>query len=206
MLDNGHTKSLHDAATQMTVCKHFEKAWPKLLVSHSKHFRLTPPHPISPNILKGHDNRKKLVATAQRRERIYKRTAEPSVTFCGEEEQRNGRLIFCKVISKNRKKLLTTVQRCECVYKRAAERSDTFCGEEKQWSGWLIFYRVKNRNKRNSFRRERVELVLTSRWHIWGRYIVTQTIGVPIPPFNAVFLIVCQLTVKCLSLVNRMSA
>ena len=30
--------------------------------------------------------RKKLVATAQRRERIYKRTAEPSVTFCGEEE------------------------------------------------------------------------------------------------------------------------
>ena len=31
-------------------------------------------------------NRKKLVATAQRRERIYKRTAEPSVTFCGEEE------------------------------------------------------------------------------------------------------------------------
>ena len=79
--------------------------------------------------------RKKLVARAKRRERIYKRTAEPSVTFCGEEEQRNGRLIFCVVISKNRKKLLTTVQRCECVYKRAAERSDTFCGEEKQWSG-----------------------------------------------------------------------
>ena len=26
MLDNGHTRSLHDAATQMTVCKHFEKA------------------------------------------------------------------------------------------------------------------------------------------------------------------------------------
>ena len=26
MLDNGHTKSLHDAATQMTVCKHVEKA------------------------------------------------------------------------------------------------------------------------------------------------------------------------------------
>ena len=73
----------------------FEKGGRKLLVSHSKHFRLTPPHPISPNILKGHDNRKKLVATAQRRERIYKRTAEPSVTFCGEEEQRNGRLIFC---------------------------------------------------------------------------------------------------------------
>ena len=32
--------------------------------------------------MKGHDNRKKLVATAQRRERIYKRTAEPSVTIC----------------------------------------------------------------------------------------------------------------------------
>ena len=39
------------------------------------------------NILKVHNNRKKLVATAQRRERIYKRTAEPSVTFCGEEKQ-----------------------------------------------------------------------------------------------------------------------
>ena len=39
MLDNGHTKSLHDAATQMTVCRHFEKGGRKLLVSHSKHFR-----------------------------------------------------------------------------------------------------------------------------------------------------------------------
>ena len=48
------------------------------------------------NILKVHNNRKKLVATAQRPERIYKRTAEPSETFCGEEEQRNGRLIFCE--------------------------------------------------------------------------------------------------------------
>ena len=64
----------------------FEKGGRKLLVLRSKHFRLTSPNPISPNILKGHDNRKKLVATAQRRERIYKRTAEPSVTFCGEEE------------------------------------------------------------------------------------------------------------------------
>ena len=42
------------------------------------------------NILKVHNNRKKLVATAQRRERIYKRTAEPSVTFCGEEKQWSG--------------------------------------------------------------------------------------------------------------------
>ena len=41
-------------------------------------------------------NRKKLVATAKLCERIYKRTAEPSVTFCGEEEQRNGRLIFLR--------------------------------------------------------------------------------------------------------------
>ena len=88
-------------------------------------------------------NRKKLVATAKLCERIYKRTAEPSVTFCGEEEQRNGRLIFCEVISKNRKKLLTTVQRCECVYKRAAERSDTFCGEEEQRNGRLIFCEAK---------------------------------------------------------------
>ena len=28
-------------------------------------------------------SRKKLVATASRRERVYKRTGEPSVTFCG---------------------------------------------------------------------------------------------------------------------------
>ena len=40
--------------------------------------------------------RKKLVARAKRPERIYKRAAEPSVTFCEEEEQRNGRLIFCE--------------------------------------------------------------------------------------------------------------
>ena len=40
--------------------------------------------------------RKKLVTTVQRCECIYKRTAEPSVTFCEEEEQRNGRLIFCE--------------------------------------------------------------------------------------------------------------
>ena len=31
MLDNGHTKSLHDAATQMTVCRHFVKGGRKLL-------------------------------------------------------------------------------------------------------------------------------------------------------------------------------
>ena len=39
--------------------------------------------------------RKKLVARAKRPECACKREAEPSVTFCEEEEQRNGRLIFC---------------------------------------------------------------------------------------------------------------
>ena len=53
-------------------------------------------HNMSQTLRTRTNNRKKLVATAQRRERIYKRTAEPSVTFCGEEEQRNGRLIFCE--------------------------------------------------------------------------------------------------------------
>ena len=38
--------------------------------------------------------RKKLVATASRREGAYNRAGEPSVTFCGEEEQWSGRLIF----------------------------------------------------------------------------------------------------------------
>ncbi len=36
--------------------------------------------------------RKKLVATVRRRERIYKRTAEPSVTFFGNEEQDKRRM------------------------------------------------------------------------------------------------------------------
>ena len=43
-------------------------------------------HNMSQTLRTRTNNRKKLVATAQRRERIYKRTAEPSVTFCGEEE------------------------------------------------------------------------------------------------------------------------
>ena len=63
----------------------FEKGGRKLLVLL----------PIMRTLRTSTQNRKKLVATAKRRERIYKRTAEPSVTFCGEEEQRNGRLIFC---------------------------------------------------------------------------------------------------------------
>ncbi|HJB26368.1 MAG TPA: hypothetical protein H9662_07140 [Firmicutes bacterium] len=42
------------------------------------------------------ENRKKLVATASRREGACNRTGEPSVTFCGEEEQWSGRLIFTK--------------------------------------------------------------------------------------------------------------
>ena len=40
---------------------------------------------------------KKLVATGRRGESVYNRTDEPSVTFCGKEEQRNGRMAyFCK--------------------------------------------------------------------------------------------------------------
>ena len=34
------------------------------------------------------ENRKKLVATVSRREGVYNRAGEPSVTFCGEEERR----------------------------------------------------------------------------------------------------------------------
>ena len=47
-------------------------------------------HNMSQTLRTRTNNRKKLVATAQRRERIYKRTAEPSVTFCGEEKQWSG--------------------------------------------------------------------------------------------------------------------
>ena len=36
-------------------------------------------------------NRKRLVAKDFRREGVYNRTEKPSVTFCGEEEQRNER-------------------------------------------------------------------------------------------------------------------
>ena len=38
--------------------------------------------------LKLSQNRKKLVATMSCCERVYKRTGEPSVTFCGKEERR----------------------------------------------------------------------------------------------------------------------
>ena len=42
-------------------------------------------------------NRKRLVATADRYERVYKRIGERSVTFCGEEAQRNEReMTFCE--------------------------------------------------------------------------------------------------------------
>ena len=42
------------------------------------------------------ENRKKFVAIASRREGACNRAGELSVTFCGEEEQRSGRLIFTK--------------------------------------------------------------------------------------------------------------
>ena len=38
----------------------------------------------------------KVVATASRRKRVYKRTGEPSVPFAKEEEQGSGRMFFCK--------------------------------------------------------------------------------------------------------------
>ena len=47
-------------------------------------------HNMSKTLRTRTNNRKKLVAKAQRRERIYKRTAELSVTFCGEEKQWSG--------------------------------------------------------------------------------------------------------------------
>lgn len=36
------------------------------------------------------DDRKRLVVTEGRCERVYKRTGEPNVTFCGEEARRSG--------------------------------------------------------------------------------------------------------------------
>ena len=48
--------------------------------------------------------RKRLVATGRRREGVYNRTGEPSVTFCGKEEQRHERaLTFEKSRSKRYK-------------------------------------------------------------------------------------------------------
>ena len=38
--------------------------------------------------------RKKLVATVSRREGVYNRTGEPSVTFCEKEEQVSGRMAY----------------------------------------------------------------------------------------------------------------
>ena len=45
--------------------------------------------------------RKKLVATASRREGVYNRTGGPSVTFCEKEEQWSGWLIFYEIKSRN---------------------------------------------------------------------------------------------------------
>ena len=48
--------------------------------------------------------RKRLVATGRRREGVYNRAGEPSVTFCGKEEQRHERaLTFEKSRSKRYK-------------------------------------------------------------------------------------------------------
>ena len=59
-------------------------------------FEKTPMHADTPA--------KKLVARRKRRERVYNRAGEPSVTFCGKEEQRRERaLIFIKSRSKRYK-------------------------------------------------------------------------------------------------------
>ena len=46
--------------------------------------------------------RKKLVATASRREGVYNRTGEPSVTFCEKEEQVSGRMAYFLSQTKNK--------------------------------------------------------------------------------------------------------
>ena len=49
--------------------------------------------------------RKKLVATANRRDRregVYNRTGEPSVTFCEKEEQGSGRMAYFLSQTKNK--------------------------------------------------------------------------------------------------------
>ncbi len=46
--------------------------------------------------------RKKLVATANRREGVYNRTGEPSVTFCEKEEQGSGRMAYFLSQTKNK--------------------------------------------------------------------------------------------------------
>ena len=53
-------------------------------------------HNMSQTLRTRTQNRKKLLTTVQRSECVYKRAAERSDIFCGEEEQRNGRLIFCE--------------------------------------------------------------------------------------------------------------
>ncbi len=45
---------------------------------------------------------KKLVATANRREGVYNRTGEPSVTFCEKEEQGSRRMAYFLSQTKNK--------------------------------------------------------------------------------------------------------
>jgi len=97
-------------------------------------------------------HREKLVVTASRGERVYKRTGEPSVTFCGrggatERYEKSGstevspdcewsgtRSDVAFPVNMHarpqarREKLVVTASRGERVYKRAGEPSVTFCG------------------------------------------------------------------------------
>ncbi len=50
------------------------------------------------------ETRKRLLATASRREGVYNRTGEPSETFCGKEEQRNERETTFDAVQKSRRK------------------------------------------------------------------------------------------------------
>ena len=70
-------------------------------------------------------NRKKLVARAKRSECVYKRAAEPSVTFCEEEKQWSGWLIFYRVKNRNKRNLFRR-ERDFLRRGRTAERATDF--------------------------------------------------------------------------------
>ena len=63
--------------------------------------------------------RKRLIATASRREGVYNRAGEPSVTFCGEEERRRERAAAKDAVASGAESATTTQRRKWRVWKRS---------------------------------------------------------------------------------------
>ena len=88
--------------------------------------------------------RKRLAATASRREGVYNRAGEPSVTFCGEEERRRERAAAKAAVASGSESATTTQRRKwefgsvppsprsgdPCKYRLHVRRDNRFSGDK----------------------------------------------------------------------------